>query len=224
MGLYIGNTRYKPMVRGERASFIVEEPEFYDLLVFDGVAYVITDLFIPSNGSIACMNIGNELQRIPSQYIIVGYDITIKFGIWINSNTSSSRRYISWRYNMSRTQLSNLTIPFNSYPQVNYWMTPNRAGYNNESRTITMGTEKPEDPLVIGGSNYGNCFTGSMGTITIYNSDAQNVSSLNDLLQFTPAYTLRPCLYHNNAGFWNVEQHKFYGNGADSGSLSVINN
>ena len=57
----------------------------------------------------------------------------------------------------------------------------------------------------------------------VYGSDAQNVATYAGFDNYTPVATFRPCTYNGVAGMWHVEGNAFYGNTAEAGTLTVLN-
>ena len=88
---------------------------------------------------------------------------------------------------------------------------------------ITKGTATPALGLDIGTAD-ATAFSGYMETIRVFGSDAKNVTSVSELNNYTPVYTLKPCTYNGEAGLWCEETSTFYGNTAGAGTLTVINN
>ena len=199
---------------------------FYDRLVFDGTAWIQTDLFIPSNGSIDIDACGYETQKVAQNVfkLSLSVDDNMVTAIWVNTNTNSSTRQVSWRYTSTSTQ-RRASYTWSGTPQINFWMTPKRAAAGNSIGSITAGSNTPSIAMMIGGpaTSTITCFTGRTGIWRIFDSDAQNATSRTGLLAFTPVYTLRPCTYNGEAGLWCVETNKFYGNSAGSGQLTVLN-
>lgn len=197
-------------------------PVFYSYLVFDGIAYIDTDILIPENGSI----------RFPCGYETTkGYQILFNNGgriyAYLNTSTNSTRRAFSSAYDSSSTQVSGTTLTlawtYNSY---SFFLTPKRIGFGTTSKTFTKGSSRPTTGLVIGqnAAHTGTPFTGRLtGHIRIYGSDAQNVTQDSNFSNYTPIYTLRPCTYNGEAGLWCVETNKFYGNTAGAGTLTATN-
>lgn len=202
----------------------VIEPVFYDRLVFDGTAYIDTDI-VPDLTMSYRVAIGNEAQKKAQRYFFVATEDSGFIGATLNSSTNSTNRCFTIYYGSSSALSSNKTIGF-SNASLGFFLTPNRFGWGTLSYTITKGNSEPTGPLVIGASSNhsGQAFTGRIGYFRIYGSDAQNCAENGDFDSFTPIYTLRPCTYNGEAGMWCVELQKFYGNTAGAGSLSVINN
>lgn len=196
-------------------------PVFYDLLVFDGTAYILTDYVLPSDSSIKLL-VGWETTKA-RQGIFQAYDANNGGSIlaMLGNNTSSSRRqmvcyYDSTSYLLATQYLNFITTSYNLF------LTPNKFGWDNYSYSISKGSAHPTDGLRIG-KDATRCFTGKMGTIYIYDSSAQNCSTASGFNSFTPIATFRPCTYNGAAGMWYVEGNTFFGNSAGSGTLSTEN-
>ena len=195
-------------------------PVFHTRLVFDGTAYIDTDVPIPENGSLR-VTLGYETTK-GTQRI---FSADGMFDAYLNGSTNGTTRYFSACYGatstvVSGTQLS-LAWTYNTY---SFFLTPKRVGYGSTTRTFTKGANTPTNGLVVG-VNYthsGVPFTGKvMSRIRIYGSDAQDVTQDSDFANFTPVATLRPCTYLGEAGLWWVEQGRFFGNTAGAGTLTV---
>lgn len=198
-------------------------PVFYDRLVFDGVAYIDTDI-VPDALASYRVNISNEtLKATQRLFQCQGANSTL-IGAILGTNTNNTNRYFSIYYGASSNVSSNRTLSW-SYASYNFFLTPKRFGWGSTSYTFTKGANAPIGGLVIGynSAHSGQPFTGRMGMFRIYGSDAQNVSQDSGFNSYTPAYTLRPCTYNGEAGLWCVETNKFYGNTAGAGTLSVVN-
>ena len=196
-----------------------EKPIFYDRLVFDGTAYIDTDIIPPADCSFRTL-IGNETLKAAQRI----FRADGKFGVIMNASTNSTRRSFVVYYGQ--------TGAFGDY-QVNSWdetfifLTPYMFGLNDSLKwTFTKGTDNPAGPLTIGHreDHSGQAYTGSLGSFRIYGSDAKNATNPSELATYTPVYYLRPCTYNGEAGLWCVENNTFYGNTAGAGTLSVRNN
>ena len=200
---------------------------YYDRLVFDGTAYIETDIVPPENASIR-IPLGNETTKGAQRLFMWGGTNSAAFGAMLNSETTSSIRMWSAYYGQSAyvsksTSSSRLNF---STARYTFFLTPSRWGWGSTAVSFTKGGETPSSALILG-SNLGKSgtpYTGTMGIVRIYGSDAQNATSASDLVDnYTPVYTLYPCTYNNVAGMWCVETSTFYGNTAQSGTLSVSN-
>lgn len=203
------------------------QPVFYDRLVFDGTAWIHTDLFIPTDGSIAFAGVGYEAQKV-GQHILKLTSGTgaMRTAFYETGNTSNTYRVLAWRYADSSNQRTYNTT-WSGSPAVNLWMTPFLAGAGNSSAAITAGSDYPVNSMDIGGPSTSSsqiCFTGRAGILRIFDDTAKNAANWSELIAFTPVYTLKPCTYLGEAGLWCVETSTFYGNSAGAGQLSVMNN
>lgn len=199
-------------------------PVYYDRIQFDGTAYIETDLYLPTDGSISAGGFGYEGQHILQNVIRLGdSDGALRTGIYISSSGS---RGVAWRYS-SDTNLREYGFSWLTVQVLNYWLTPYKAGAGNNVGNITPGNLPPVRPLSIGGTspeltNISN-FTGCGGIIMIFDDTAKNAATRSELLEFTPLYTLTPCTYRGQAGYWCEETSRFYGNSAGAGQLTAIN-
>ena len=202
----------------------VIEPVFYDRLVFDGTAYIDTDI-VPDLTMSYRIAIGNESQKIAQRYFFAPTENSGFVGITLNSTTNSTNRCFNVYYGKSSALSNTQTYAF-SNATMSLFLTPKRFGWGNTQFSITKGSNAVSGPLVIGQSSthLGQAFTGRLGWFRIYGSDAQNVTSNSGFDSYTPVYTLRPCTYDGEAGLWCVETSKFYGNTAVAGTLTVMNN
>lgn len=195
---------------------------FYDYLYFDGVAKIETDIILPPLASFA-VPLGKETNKAAQRVFISSSGSGNLIQCIYGSSTTSTKRYLGTYYGSSSNLTTNNTINF-STETFNYFLTPKRVGYDSTGWSITKGSGYPtEGTLKIGGWSTGNPYSGRMGTFLIFGSDAQNATTYNGLLAFTPVYTLRPCTYNGEAGFWCVETDSFYGNTAESGALIASN-
>lgn len=201
------------------------EPVFYDRLVFDGTAYIETDIIPDANASYK-VSVGDETLHAAQRLFITPATNTTNIGIFLGSSTTSTRRVFSVYYGASSAVSTSEGFNFATAERYNLWLTPNHFGWGDQSHSITRGENTPSDGLILGSntSHTGQPFTGTMGVFYIYGSDAQNATSSSDFSSFTPVYTLRPCTYNGEAGMWCEETSTFYGNSAGAGTLSVLNN
>ena len=199
----------------------VIEPVFYDFLVFDGTAYILTNYVLPSDSSIKLL-VGWETTKA-RQGIIQAYGESNGGSIlaMLGNNTSSSRRQMVCYYDSTSYLLASKYLNFTT-TSYELFLTPNKFGWDNTSYSISKGSVHPTDGLRIGQDGT-QCFTGKMGTIYIYDSSAQNCSTASGFNSFTPVATFRPCTYNGAAGMWYVEGSTFFGNSAGSGTLSTEN-
>lgn len=201
----------------------VIEPVFYDRLIFDGTAYIDTDIIPPADCSFRC-RFGNETLKA-RQSVFFAKAGSDSLGMQYSSSTTTTSRAIAVYYNASSTSGSK-TLAFSTATYM-FFLTPKRFGWSSNAYTITKGSSTPDQVLVLGSANShsGQAYTGSMEIFRIYGSDAQNATTASDLYDnYTPLYTLRPCTYNGEPGMWCVETSKFYGNTAGAGALSVMNN
>ena len=197
-------------------------PVFYDRLVFDGTAYIETDLIPPTDASFL-VRLGNETLKATQR----GFNCPTPNGV-IGMNyangTTSTTRYFNVYYGQSSAVSTSRYLAF-STASYYFFLTPSHFGWGSTSYSITRGAENPSGHLSLGSNNShtGQPYTGRMGIFKIYGSDAQNVTNTSDFANYTPVYTLRPCTYNGEAGMWCVETSTFYGNTAGAGTLSVLN-
>ena len=197
---------------------------FYDRLIFDGTAYIETDIIPDSNDSYR-VTLGNETQKKAQRYFLLATENSGFTGVFLGSSTNSTKRYFSVYYGSTSTKATP-TMNF-STTETTVWLTPHKFGYGSTATsTFTKGSNAPSGPLVIGQSpsGVGQPFTGRMGWFRVYGSDAENCAKSTDFDSYTPKYFLRPCTYNGEAGLWCEETRKFYGNSAGSGTLTVLNN
>ena len=201
----------------------VDEPVFYDRLIFDGTACIDTDIVPDANASYRVI-LGNETSKVSQRVFMVRAGTSDLTGIIYNSSTTTTNRAIACYYGGSSALLAK-QLAF-STSAFSFFLTPKRMGWGATAYTFTKGSSSPTQGLVIGSNpaHGGQMYTGRIGTFRIYGSDAQDVTTDSGFASYTPAYTLRPCTYNGEAGLWCVELSKFYGNSAESGTLSVANN
>lgn len=193
-------------------------PHFHTRIVFDGTAYIDTNILMPENGSIR-FTTGWETTKGPQAIFNFGSRV---YAI-LNSSTDENIRGMSFGYDAASAQVYGTTISVNwSYDSYGLFLTPKRCGVGSNTTTFTKGSSRPVTGLVIGqnATHTNTPFTGKIsGWIRIYDSNAQNATSYSDLNNYTPVATLRPCTYMGEAGFWHVEEGVFYGNTAGAGQL-----
>ena len=209
---------------GEPPTPPVIEPVFYDRLVFDGTAYIDTDIIPDANASYKT-TLGNESSKVAQRILTVKDSSSTLIGAILNNSTSATNRCFSIYYGSSSALSTDKTLAWTT-SEYNFFLTPKRFGIADSVYSITKGNRTPAGGIVIG-SNYqhsGNPYSGDTSTIFVYGSDAQNVETFAGFDSYTPAYTLRPCTFNGEAGLWCVETSTFYGNTAGSGTLSVRNN
>lgn len=195
-------------------------PVFYDYLYFDGTAYVDTDYVLPSMFSLRAP-LGHETVKA-SQVVFYATGGDGGFRITYTSSTTTTNRRMGIYYDSTSINSSNRTLAW-SYNEFNFFVTPLRFGWGSTAYTYTRGSSHPTGGLSFGYSS-NQPYTGRMGLVKIYGSDAQNATTASDLnSNYTPVATFCPCTYNGAAGFWYVEGNKFYGNTAGSGTLIASN-
>ena len=195
-------------------------PIYYDNLIFDGACEIDTDYLLPENASLAVYVFGEQkvAQTIVGAFSPDNGPRTI---IHYGGGTNSSNRQVVAYYD-STNYLKAFNVAW-TYTPVTLFLTPKRCGVGNTSYYITKGNTRPENPLLIGCDSGSYFFTGTMRTLYIYGSDAQNASSYSNLTQFTPIATFSPCTYNGEAGMWYVEGNRFCGKTRGNGTLTVSN-
>lgn len=219
--MYLGSTEIAQAYLGSTLVFKKVAPVFYDRLVFDGTAYIDTDIRC-SNGQSFNVWLGNETVKAAQRVFLMACGQNTTLGLLYTSVTNTSNRRMGIYYASSVQGSRQYAWTNTTY---NFFMTPKRYGWNNSSYTLSKGTYSVQSDLFIGtnSAHSGQAYSGEMGTFYIYGSDAADVTSPSGFSSYTPVYTLRPCTYDGAAGFWCVETSKFYGNTAGSGTLSVYN-
>lgn len=199
-------------------------PVFYDRLVFDGTAWILTDLVIPTDGSIRA-TVGGETRKQQNLWFTQRNTGQGSIRLYWGGQTNGTRIQ-PMPYYRSTSYLFNNWAPANSNAANGVFQTCKGVGFNDNSfRSYTKGNLPAPNPLYIGGlaNSAVASFTGYFKTLYIYDDTTQNETTYSGFDNYTPVYTLRPCLYGSKAGFWCVENGKFYGNSADAGTLSVAN-
>lgn len=199
-------------------------PVFYDYLIFDGTAYIDTDIVPDANASFR-VNLGDETLKAAQRLFGIPAGIGAYTTISYSNSTNASNRAFTVYYGSSSSLSSNRTLAFGA-GRYSLFLTPKRFGWGNNAFTITKGSGSPSGGLVVGSnsSHSGQPYTGKIRGFIVYGSDAQDATDASDLYNnYTPAYNLRPCTYNGEVGLWCLETSKFYGNSAGSGSLSVAN-
>ena len=197
---------------------------FYDLLVFDGTAYIDTDI-VPGDLATYAVRLGNETLKATQRVFALYGTSSTYFGMMLSSATTSTKRSFLIFYGSSSNIGGSRTLAF-SNTSYSFFLTPKRFGWGNTAYTITRESGVPSGGVVLGvnPAHSGQPYTGTMRTFRIYGSDAQDASSFADIENnYTPVYTLRPCTYNGDAGMWCVETSTFYGNTAGAGTLTVRN-
>ena len=195
-------------------------PIFHTRLVFDGVAYIDTDIQIPENGSVRCILGWEQTKGMQALFNAGGRVYAL-----LNTSTDANRRCFTASYDSGSSLVSGTSFTLGwGNESYSFFLTPKRVGYGTNSKTFTKGSSRPESGLVIGNNaaHTSTPFTGKVGGILrIYGSDAQNVTSYSGFESYTPVYRLRPCTYLGENGLWCVETEQFFGNSAGAGQLSV---
>lgn len=200
-----------------------DTPVFYDRLVFDGTAYIDTNITPAADCSFR-VALGDETIKATQRLFMVATS-SGKTGAILGTSTNETDRVPTVYYGKSSAVGGNNNLAFAS-ARYGFFLTPKRYGWGSLSYTITKGNEAPSGTLVIGSNvaHSGQSYSGTMGQFRIYGSDAQNVSTNDGFNSYTPVYTLRPCLYNGEAGLWCEETLTFFGNSAGAGTLTVQNN
>lgn len=195
-------------------------PIFHSRLIFDGTAYIDTDIQIPENGSVRCIFGWETTKGMQALFNAGGRVYAL-----LNTTTNTNNRYFTVAYDSGSSLVSGNTFYIAWTNQsYSFFLTPHLVGIGTKTASFTKGSSRPESGLVIGNNaaHTSTPFTGKQGGILrIYGSDAQNVTQDSDFSAFTPVYRLRPCTYLGEAGLWCVETGVFYGNSAGAGQLSV---
>ena len=196
-------------------------PIFHARLVFDGVAHIVTDIPLPSDGSVRFYSIGRETQKVgQAMFCARNASNTAVAGVALSTSTTSTNRVFLVRYASTSAVSNNKTLGF-SNDAYGLFMTPNGFGWGSTFNAYTKGSSAPTQGLEFGQGMVSQKFTGQMGRIYIYGDDAKNCQSTTEFSSYTPLYNLRPCTYLGEAGLWCVETGRFYGNSNGSGTLSV---
>ena len=162
-------------------------PEFHDYLVFDGPAFIDTDITVPENCSFV-MNMGDEASRRQMRVIRVnpgGADGAIYSHI---SSFRTDVRSMSYAYDSS-SSLKTHNSPTGS--RIAWFMTPKRGGYGSQSSTYTKGDAHPLGGISLGGytgdtSTSYYPYNGTIKYLRVYGSDAQNETSASAIRITTP--------------------------------------
>lgn len=196
---------------------------FYDRLVFDGTAYIDTDITIPTDASFR-ITVGGETAKSAQRVFGIACANSGGTSVILSGQTNNTKRVVN-AYYQSYSAVSSKDLAW-TYEQYTIVLTPKRFGFGNSTDLITKGSDAFIGGIVFGstGTHSGNPFTGKMGESRIYGSEAQNATGSSELWNdYTPVFTFKPCTYNGNAGMWCVETSTFYGNSAGSGSLTVQN-
>lgn len=192
-------------------------PVLYNYLIFDGTAYIETDYVIPSDASIR-FGAGKEslkvMQPVFSASGTNGGYIMLAYG----GSTNTNRRQMMPYYDSSSALATSRYLVFSTVTYT-FFMTSKRFGWGNTAYTYTKGSLHPDGGLSFGKGS--QPYTGMLQPVRIYGSETQNLTNFNAFSSYTPIATFWPCTYNGQAGLWYVEQNKFYGNTAGSGTLTA---
>ena len=163
-------------------------PVFYDYLVFDGTAYIQTDI-IPSSLASYLGNFGNETltgagagQRM---FIVPATSNQTGFIISPSSSTNTYRQF-SVYYGSTATS-GNKRLNWTT-KQYDVFLTPSRCGYANSVVSITKGNGTPNAGLCLGQNpkSTGQAYTGKMGIFKVYGDDAKMYHRCPDSIHTHP--------------------------------------
>lgn len=195
-------------------------PELHARVRFDGTAYIQTDIIIPANGSVRVSTGGETRKGNQGVFNAMDGSSTV-FSFWLNNNSNSSTRSFSHRYNSATTGTGNPTVSGWS-SRVGVFLGYTKWGTSSTAMNTVRGSRPPTSGLVLASASGGYRYTGALGYVYIYDSSAQGATSYADLRDnYTPVYTLRPCTYDGEVGYWCVETSTFYGNSNTEGTLTV---
>ena len=196
-------------------------PEFHTYLVFNGTAYIDTDIVPQLNCSFTC-GLGNETLHATQRLFGVPCENSSLISAIYNSSTNSSTIYFSVHYDSASSLSSSRTRLFSS-GRYGFFMTPNGFGWSSTYYSYTKGNNAPSGAITIGSrpDHSGQAYTGKISAFRVYGADASGVNTYNGFDAYTPIVTLQPCIYNGEAGLWCEELHRFYGNSAGAGTLSV---
>lgn len=197
---------------------------FYARLIFDGTAYIETTYALPSNCSIR-VSIGSETSKTAQQVFGAIGTNGGAIGLIYGGGTNTTKRQPVPYYDSSSYIVSNKYLNW-SYTGFGYFMTPSCFGWGDSASSYTKGSLHPDGGIQFGVFNTQSStkkFTGKMGQIHIYGSDASGVTTFNGFDNYSPVATFRPCTYNGVPGLWYVEGSTFFGNSAGLGTLAVSN-
>jgi len=199
-------------------------PEFHSRLRFDGTAYIQTDIVLPENGSVRFGSSGSETRKGNQGIINASNENGIRFCIFLTTATTNAKRVYAIRYDSGTTDSSRKELE-NYTDRPGIFIMPSKWGFATSVTNFTKGSDRPTLGIQFGALSQGYRYTGSLGYFYIYDSSAQNATDGLDLRDnYTPVYTLRPCIYNGEAGYWCVQTQTFYGNSAGEGQLTVEDN
>ena len=191
---------------------------FHNYLVYDGAAYIQTDILLPQNGAVKTyVKLGN-LRRAEGYFSALDNSANIVFGV----RSTSFTNFVGEAFYDS-TSYSRRTggINWANHSNANMWITPSAFSAADTTLTFTKGSTLPTSGLIFGQAKSSNPFRGQMAVIYIYDDSAQNVTNLAGFTGLVPLYTLKPCEYNNQCGLWCEETNRFYGNTAGVGTLNI---
>ena len=199
-------------------------PVFYDKLIFDRAAFIDTGIIPIYDGALVGILGGETYKGKQNIFITPGYGGSVGgYRLYWGGNSNSNRRQPIAFYQTTSYLFNSPNIT--NWNELSFALGAKGFMYNNSIKTYTKGSLAANSTLMIGGlaGSSLSAFSGYMRTFYFYGADTANVTSYADFQNYTPIYTLRPCLYGGQAGFWCVETDTFRGNSAGVGSLSVAN-
>ena len=212
-----------PLLIRRRGMMASDSPEFHRYLVFDGTAYIDTDIVPNGNQNTFNVSIGHETVTSGVQHV---YDfltsngrIRVSYG---SATTPTTRSVNAWYDNGVNSAVTmNVNFSISEYRMV---LTPYRLFCYSYSSTLSSpGNGVVTSPIVLGAiTGYsGQAFSGRMSRFRVYGPEAKNITIASQIDNYTPFITLHPCIYKGEAGMWYVQGNKFYGNTAGAGTLTV---
>lgn len=228
--IYLGGTQISKAYLGDQLVYQygsgptpppVVTPVFYNYLYFDGTAYIQTTYVLPANCSIR-VGLGGETNKTAQQVLGASGTNGGYIAVYYGGGTNSTNRQVVVNYDSSSyVKTKNLAWSYTSFA---FFLTPNRMGWGNSTNTFTKGSLHPDGGLYFGVHSPQSTsakFSGRMGQIRIYGSDASGVTTDAGFNNYTPVATFRPCTYNGVAGLWYEEGSTFFGNSAGSGTLTA---
>ena len=128
-------------------------PEFYDKLVFDGTAYITTDIVPAANSSFAAYLGGETYVGLQVVFGMATGSTNIR--VFLNSNTTETTRQFSAYYASSSASAANKSVAF-SVSRYAMCLTPRRFIVYGSSGTFTGGSTAPTTPITIGNNQAGS--------------------------------------------------------------------
>lgn len=207
--------------RGMMASD--DSPEFHKYLVFDGTAYIDTDIVPNGNQNTFNVSVSHETVTSGVQHV---YDcltsngrIRVSYG---STTTPTTRKVNAWYDNGAYSAITmDVNFSISSYRMI---LTPYRLFCYSYNGTLSgPGNGVITSPIVLGTitEHTGQAFSGRMTQFMVYGPEAKNITIASQIDNYTPFITLCPCIYKGEAGMWYVQGNKFYGNTAGVGTLTV---